>query len=1199
MNTTINRSWNILHWNVRGLNSKEKWNPIRNKIVDLAVDIICLQETKKDSFDTAFLRNICPPDFDRFEYLPSVGASGGILTAWKSKLFSGELIFSNEHAISVQMSSMHNNDSWLLTNVYAPCTDEGKRQFVNWFKNIQIPHEVDWLVVGDFNLMRKHEDRNKEGGDSSEMFLFNSAISSLGLNEITLQGRKYTWSNMQSNPLLQKIDWTFTSNSWNIKFPDTSVKGYDMTPSDHAPCLVRVSTKIPKTKVFRFENCWLRLPGFQQLISDAWGAPMPHLDQAKSITAKFKKLRKALKEKQASMANLKTVISNVKLVIQFLELLEEYRDLSLLEWNFRSILKKKLTELLEQQKIYWRQRGAIKWIKLGDATTKFFHANATIKMRGNLVNQLQKQDGSILTAHKDKEQHIWEEFKERLGTKEETRFGLNPASVLQASNDLEPLEEPFTETEIESVVKLLPNDKSPGPDGFSNEFMKASWQTIKVDIFNLCNAFHNHNICLRSINTSYITLIPKTHNPVSVNDYRPISLLNTSMKLITKLLANRLQMKITDLVHKNQYGFIKQRTIQDCLAWSFEYLHLCHHSRKPIVIIKLDFEKAFDKMSHTAMLTIMKEKGFGQRWLNWMQSIFASGTSNVLLNGTPGKTIHCLRGVRQGDPLSPLLFVLAADFLQSLVNKAKCMNLLKLPIPMQTNQDFPIIQYADDTLIIAEGDTRQLLILKSIINTFSEATGLKVNLQKSMMLPINMDEERLDTLARTFGCSKGSFPFTYLGLPLGVTKPTIQDFQPLINKCEARLGSVATFLSEAGRLELTNAVFTALPTFYMCTLAIPKSVIHKIDKFRKHCLWRGNDINARKPPKAAWKLVCKPKNEGGLGVIDIEKQNEALLMKNLDKFFNKKDTPWVQMIWEKHYANGKLPGQIRKGSFWWRDILKLLNPYKEMALIKMKGGESVVFWQDKWGTQKLMLEMPELFSFVQHKTISAAEVLGQEDLTRFLQLPISETAFQQLQQLTSRIDNLEQTQEQDQWNYKWGNNFSATKAYSDLMGHQQIHEVHRWLWKSFCQPKHKVFFWLLIKDRLSTRNILKRKNMHLQSYNCVLCLQNSEETTSHLFLHCAYARQCWQLLNMAIPPNSDFPEIADHFKHGFNNQFFMVTTILLCWAIWSTGNNLIFRGIQPTIEGTKEIFKKELLMLEHRVKASNSSQFHQWIQLLV
>lgn len=143
-------------------------------------------------------------------------------------------------------------------------------------------------------------------------------------------------------------------------------------------------------------------------------------------------------------------------------------------------------------------------------------------------------------------------------------FNLN--DFIQEFEGLEQLEVPFTKEEIDEIVSKLPNDKSPRPDGYSNEFIKGCWPLIAQDFYKLCDAFFNEEVCLRSINSSYITLIPKKEGPQGVSDYRPISLLNSSVKLLTKLLVNRLQGTIKGLIHKNQYGFIKSRTIQDCLA---------------------------------------------------------------------------------------------------------------------------------------------------------------------------------------------------------------------------------------------------------------------------------------------------------------------------------------------------------------------------------------------------------------------------------------------------------------------------------------------------------------------------------------------------------------------------------------------------------------------------------------------------------
>jgi hypothetical protein len=342
-----------------------------------------------------------------------------------------------------------------------------------------------------------------------------------------------------------------------------------------------------------------------------------------------------------------------------------------------------------------------------------------------------------------------------------------------------------------------------------------------------------------------------------------------AIKVITKLLANRVQKIIIPILHKNQYGFIKGKSIQDCLNWSFEYLHLCHKSRKEIVIIKLDFEKAFDMVDYKAIIIMLKHLGFGERFIAWINNILTSASTSVLLNGVPGKIIKCTRGVRQGDPLSPLLFVATAELLQIIINQAWHEGILQLPLDFSYDQDYPVIQYADDTLLIMPAVSAQLVIMKDILEKFTISTGLKINFHKSSMIPINTSQQKVQDLAFLFGCKVESLPFTYLGLPMGTTRPKIEDLTPMICKVDKRLSGLSHMMSYSARLVTIKAVIAAMPNHAMCAMKVHFTHIDHVEKACRIFLWQGKDIHKSGKCLVSWEKVCMPKKAGGLGVLDL------------------------------------------------------------------------------------------------------------------------------------------------------------------------------------------------------------------------------------------------------------------------------------------------------------------------------------------
>lgn len=482
---------------------------------------------------------------------------------WNSGWYDGDLCHANSFSVTVKFKCYLSRNVFHLTNIYGPCSPTSTVDFINWLYNFDTSGIEDWIIAGDFNLIRCPENRNREGTNISDILLFNDLILHLDLAEIAFQGRQFSWSNMQDTPLLEKLDWVFTSSSWALSYPDTSVRVLGRPVSDHSPFVINIGTHIPKSSLFRFENYWLQFLGFLDVVALHWNSTPFYANAAKTLNSKFKQVRYGLKVWSKELSRLGKLINNSNFVLALLDGLEDQRPLSTLENAFRRVVKGHLNKLLEAKRIYWKQRNTTRWVQFGNENTGLFQAMATYFYLRKYISSITLDDGSCVSDHGRKAHALWLAYKERLGISEFSQITYDLASLLQRI-DLPVLNEPFSEEEIMTILKDMPSDHAPGPDGF-----KKCWRIIKGDILMLCSDFANGVLNLESITGGLITMIPKIDCPLSVNDYRPISLLNHSLKFLTKLLANRLQKVILDVVHANQYGFIKGRTIQDCLAWAF------------------------------------------------------------------------------------------------------------------------------------------------------------------------------------------------------------------------------------------------------------------------------------------------------------------------------------------------------------------------------------------------------------------------------------------------------------------------------------------------------------------------------------------------------------------------------------------------------------------------------------------------------
>nr|KAJ0214831.1 hypothetical protein LSAT_V11C400224590 [Lactuca sativa] len=329
------------------------------------------------------------------------------------------------------------------------------------------------------------------------------------------------------------------------------------------------------------------------------------------------------------------------------------------------------------------------------------------------------------------------------------------------------LEAPIVIDEIKSAIWDCGSEKAPGPDEYSFKLFKTYWDMLKTDKIKVAKHFERFGRFEIGCNASFLTLLSEIKDPLSIGDFRPIYLIGSMYKIIAKILAKRLKCVIGQCIGDVQTAFVEGRNILDGLLIINELCSWAKKQSDKILFFKVDFNKEFYMVNWEYLDHIQMQMGFGERWRGWIQGYLKSSRASVLVNGTPTDEFDFERGIRQGDPLSPFLFIIVMEGLHISMKGACEKGIFKgWQIP---NDDCSVshLFYANDALFVRVWSAENLKNLERILRCFHVSSGLRVNFNNSRVFGIGVEPHEIATLAEPLGCEPTKLPFIYLGVPVG------------------------------------------------------------------------------------------------------------------------------------------------------------------------------------------------------------------------------------------------------------------------------------------------------------------------------------------------------------------------------------------------------------------------------------------------
>ncbi|GJS70212.1 RNA-directed DNA polymerase, eukaryota [Tanacetum coccineum] len=812
-----------------------------------------------------------------------------------------------------------------------------------------------------------------------------------------------------------------------------------------------------------------------KVVEDTWReGPRDESNAMINMMMKLKYLKAKIREwNKKNMLSAKNVKAKHKEELEALEAIIDKGDGNVEVVNKRMEVVNTLQKIDKFHSSEMAQKAKVKWSIEGDENSSFFHGmlnkkRSLLNIRGIMV------DGIWIESPNRVKCEFFHHFSSRFDKPDVRRahIEMRYPKTLTFDQQVE-LESDVSNEEIKRAVWDCGTDKSPGPDGFTFGFYRRFWNLIENDVYDAVKYFFTYGVIPKGCNSSFIALIPKIPDANMVKDFRPISLIGSLYKIIAKILANRLVGVLGDIVNEVQSAFIAERQILDGPFILNEVLQWCKMKKKPSLIFKVDFEKAYDSVRWDFLDDILNFFGFGEKWCNWIQSCLRSSRGSIIINGSPTEEFQFFKGLKQGDPLSPFLFILIMESLHlsfQRVVDAGMFNGIKLSTSLNISHMF----YADDAVFVGQWCDGNITTLVHVLECFYRASGLRINMSKSKIMGVHVDSDKVKCVASKLGCLILKTPFSYLGSKVGGSMSRVHAWTEVVDRVKNRLSKwKMKALSIGGRLTLLKSVLGSMPIFHMSIFRAPLSVLRTLESIRSH-FFNGHDLNSK---KASWAIHGDDEKVGGY----VKAGNKSC---------------WLSIVHEINALKNK--------------GINLLDSMH----VKLGNGDKTAFWEDIWiEGNALKNRYPRIYGLETCKSITVGMKFAQPSLdSSFRRVPRGGVE-EQFDDLSALVHDVTLAPMSDRWNWalESSGEFSVASV-RKVIDDKSLPEVDsKTRWIKYVPIKVNVHAWKVKTDSLPTRFNVSRRGIDIDSIMCVIC-DNGAETSSHLFFSCRMVRQIVRMI---------------------------------------------------------------------------------------